>query len=339
MTTRYHDSRELLIACTDAGDDPDDAVALALLAFTTPEFAVLTTDEYSDYRRAAFVRYFLDLLGRPDVPVIPGEVTGGRKHWAAEGLAPSRRDGRRVGWQSFLTGLSVDPEQRLLWAGFGPMTELAWMLSSDVTAQSPAGVLDRTKVVQMGGWYRTYRDPSRAEHNLRADPRAARYVVDSGVDLTLVLSDTTWRTEIAVHRDSEIYRLLAASTEPWARLLVAHYDQWFQVWHSSSRLHDPLALWALLRESETIKGSGRYVDFEQLDFRMEADGRMVSGTECSARVSVATDYAAFMEWVRATLSAGGPLGWALTRSVEEVTGPIAADALALNELLTKLREY
>jgi inosine-uridine nucleoside N-ribohydrolase len=58
---------------TDFAGDTDDACALAyLLGSADVELTGVTTVADADGRRAAYARYFLELAGRPDVPVAAG---------------------------------------------------------------------------------------------------------------------------------------------------------------------------------------------------------------------------------------------------------------------------
>jgi inosine-uridine nucleoside N-ribohydrolase len=87
-----------LVVDTDIGGEPDDAMALAIAARHHPELAlVLTCDEVGGEfaggpvgERARFARYFLDCLGRPDVPVAAGRRVGGSPYFWIRGLAPHR---------------------------------------------------------------------------------------------------------------------------------------------------------------------------------------------------------------------------------------------------------
>jgi hypothetical protein len=77
-----------VIVDTDLGGDPDDAIAFTVAALTVPELAlVITTDELRG-ERARFARHLLDLLGRPDVPVVGGADLDNDRYFCVEGLTP-----------------------------------------------------------------------------------------------------------------------------------------------------------------------------------------------------------------------------------------------------------
>ncbi|MBB6120564.1 hypothetical protein [Nocardiopsis algeriensis] len=89
------------------------------------------------------------------------------------------------------------------------------------------GAGERLLVTQMGGAV-DYRDPSRAEHNVRMDVASAHTVfkvVREGLlpEISLVTSDVTFRSEIQVTRESTLYSLLSAGTG-WKLLFREHLD-------------------------------------------------------------------------------------------------------------------
>jgi inosine-uridine nucleoside N-ribohydrolase len=71
---------------TDLGGDMDDLCALAmLLKWPDLEITGITTVAELDGRRAGYVRYVLDLVGRPDIPVAAGaDASCGRFRSAVE---------------------------------------------------------------------------------------------------------------------------------------------------------------------------------------------------------------------------------------------------------------
>lgn len=158
-------ARTPMIIDTDAGGDPDDAVAIVAAARSVPELAlVLTSDEYEG-ERARFVRYLLDLAGREDVKVVAGTDLGNSRWYLVDGLVPGdvpRQQGDLVSAVAEVCASAAGPVR---WVGMGPLSNLA-----RVHAEQPE-LVARLVVTQMGGAIK-YRNPSRAEHNFRVDPGA-----------------------------------------------------------------------------------------------------------------------------------------------------------------------
>ncbi|WP_429429053.1 hypothetical protein [Nocardia sp. GAS34] len=122
-----------------------------------------------------------------------------------------------------------------------------------------------------------------------------------------MLSEHTESPEIRITSESELYRKLTESTDDWADLLVAGFDEWFAYratqTHTASDqaggvgtwLHDPLAASAALNLG--------FVQFQSERIRIEADARIYqdpAGREIE--VSASVDYPAFMDWVVTTLA-------------------------------------
>ncbi|WP_199442809.1 nucleoside hydrolase [Umezawaea beigongshangensis] len=272
-----------LIVDTDAGGDPDDAVALVLAA-AEPTLALVTTVDELGGRRARFVRHLLDLLGRADVPVVAGADLGNTRLDCVDGLVPDSVPAQPTGVVDAVAAVCAAASGRVRWAGLGPVTNLAEVLT---TRPDLAG---RLVVTQMGGAL-NYRDPERAEHNFRVDPAAAAVLLRAAVLPKLVLSDTTFTPQIEITEGSGLHRRLADPAAPeWARLVAAHLDRWFQRFHPGTIQHDALTLAAalqlphvgLLRERVVLDEIGRMTT--------APDGHLV-------RLSVKADYPAFLGWL------------------------------------------
>ncbi|MFI9402222.1 nucleoside hydrolase [Nocardia sp. NPDC052316] len=278
-----------IIIDTDIGGDPDDAVALTCAARTLPELAlVLTTDE-NNGGRARFARHLLDLHGRYDVPVVAGADLGNTLYYVVDGLVPDDVPAQSTDVLDAVRKVCAGTDRQVRWVGMGPLTNL-----STVLREAP-DLVDRLVITQMGGAI-NYRDPTRAEHNFRLDPAAARSVVATAADLLLVLSDITFTEEIAINSGSDTYRLLAAAHAPeWARLLHTHLDRWFNTFHPSSMQHDPLALATALQLP--------FVDFTRRRISLGDDARMSLDPEGHfAWITTQADYPAFRSWLTAQLA-------------------------------------
>ncbi|RDI43552.1 nucleoside hydrolase [Nocardia mexicana] len=229
-------TRTPIILDVDAGGDPDDAIAVRCAALL-PELALVVTSDEIGGERARFVRHLLDLLGRTDVPVVAGADLGNRKYWVVDGLTPSTVAAQPTDVPAAVRALAARTDGRIRWVGCGPMTNLA-----DTLRTAPE-LRERLMITQMGGAI-NYRDPDRAEHNVRLDPTAARYVIATAHDLTLVPSDVTFTDKIALYPGHPIYQQLTApDAGEWARLLAVHLDRWAAAFGGrTSKQHDPMTL-------------------------------------------------------------------------------------------------
>jgi purine nucleosidase len=198
---------------TDFGGNVDDACALALLlGWPDVDLVGVTTVGDPDGRRAGYVRRFLTLAGRGDVPV-------------AQGAAASLTDGRRMGelldhdryWGGAVpvlrsaAGAALDLLARNVSRGatvaaIGPATNLA-MLSV-----ARPDVLENANVVMMGGWLGPLGEglpswgPER-DTNVQRDIRAMTALFRTSARLTLVPLATTMRFQL---RSMHLSRLARA---------------------------------------------------------------------------------------------------------------------------------
>lgn len=195
---------------TDVGTDPDDAVAL-LCAAGHPgvELVGVSTVDGDTEARAALARELID------APVISGDALVAR-HVAA-----------------------ADPEALL---AIGPLENVARLLASGVL---PA------RLGVMGGTLRPIRHRGgvrEIEHNFGAEPAATRAVIEHAPGVLLCPLDVTVRMRPS-HAD--LLRLITC-----APVLRSMFDDWIARQHAADvpadeagiRLHDPLALLALLGE-------------------------------------------------------------------------------------------
>lgn len=138
---------------TDFAGDPDDASALALvLGWPGVDITGITTVADPDGRRAGYVRHFLDLAGRDDLPVASGAGVSGTssrpmgeppehdRYWTTSVAPyPSPPDAALA-----LLDRSIDQGATI--AAIGPYTNLAELESAR------PGRLSDARVVAMGGW-------------------------------------------------------------------------------------------------------------------------------------------------------------------------------------------
>lgn len=302
-----------LIIDTDIGGDADDALALVAAATSIPQLAlVITSDETGPAvgpgQRARFARALLDSLGRQDVAVAAGTSHGDTRYYCVDGLIPASVEAQSSDVLAAVRAVCASTPGPVAWVGMGPLSTLA-----ELTTHAPE-LAGRLRVTQMGGAL-NYRRPERAEHNIRMDISAAHTVaaaIDGGVLPTpkFVISDVTFTPELEIDAASPVYQALAASPHPWARMVVANMDQFFERFYPATLMHDPLTLAAALELP--------FVDFDQFSIELDDIGRMTSTDKGGVRVWLSrhADYPAFMTWLSDRLisaaSAGAP---APTRAV------------------------
>jgi purine nucleosidase len=210
------------------GSDIDDGFALAL-ALADPGLRVeLVTTVGGNTDVATSTRLTCELLrvlGRPDVPVVPGAPADDA---AAEEIA------RRV----------LAEPGALTIVAIGPLTNVARALASDPAV--PGAVRE---VVAMGGVFLEHTNVSvmPGEFNFWCDPDAAQAVCESGVPLRFVGLDVTRRVRLS----REDVRSLGAAGG-FAEIAALHTEAWIDFQERSKpgdpseqgscALHDPLAV-------------------------------------------------------------------------------------------------
>ena len=189
----------------------DDAIALSIAAKdesinllgVTCTYGNVTVDE-SAYNTLSL----LSLLDRSDVPVYKGRDRAllssspyipheaGRKIHGPKGsgditLKESKRSIEKINAIDYLSSLMMKRDDFTI-ITTGPMTNLASVLSSYPTLSSWKG-----KVIFMGGALTVRGNVNHfAEANIFKDPEAAKIVVESGLDVTMIGLDVTERTRL-----------------------------------------------------------------------------------------------------------------------------------------------
>lgn len=294
-----------LVIDTDIGGDADDALAVAAAARSVPHLSlVLTSDETGPTagygRRARFARLLLDLTGRSDVPVVSGASVGNTGYFCVDGLIPEGVGRQPHDVVAALRALCDATSGPVRWVGMGPMSNLAQVLR-----EAPE-LASRIRLTQMGGALE-YRDPGRAEHNVRLDVGAAQVVLDAVAEGALpmphlVTSDVTFTSEIEITARHPVYQAFTVPGAPaWAGLLKLHMDRWFERFHPGTMQHDALTLSAALRLP--------FVDFDRVPVVLDDIGRMSRSPSggTTAWLSLSVRYPAFMRWLTQRLepAAGG----------------------------------
>ena len=255
----------------------DDAIALSIAAKdesinllgVTCTYGNVTVDE-SAYNTLAL----LSLLDRSDVPVYKGRDRAllssspyfpheaGRKIHGPKGsgditLKESKRSIEKINAIDYLSSLMMKRDDFTI-ITTGPMTNLASVLSSYPTLSSWKG-----KVIFMGGAVTVRGNVNHfAEANIFKDPEAAKIVVESGLDVTMIGLDVTERTRLYrtnaekwKERGSEIGETLGS-------MLDYYIDNTLGM--DETYVHDPSAVIASLHPE--------YYSFLPLPLTVETEG-------------------------------------------------------------------
>lgn len=294
---RHYDALSLrdapLIICTDIGGDPDDALALTCAARGLPQLALVLTADENAGQRARFARHVLDLHGCHHVPVVAGADLGNTRWYCVDGLIPADIPAQPVDLVSAVQAVCAGTDGPVLWAGLGPVTNLDQVLTA------VPDLAQQLVITQMGG---TVANPesTRAEHNLRLDPDAARRVLDHAHHLThpltLVTTDVTATPDTRITADHQLYRRLSDPHAPrWARILGSHLDGWYTGHHDGTHPHDPLTL--------TAAAGLPFVRCEPRTVTITADGHLREDPAGGpVRLSIGADYPSFNRWLDDHLS-------------------------------------
>ncbi|GAA4431667.1 nucleoside hydrolase [Georgenia halophila] len=281
MITSTTSDHRVILDC-DPGNgvpatDIDDGLALGLLLASprvqVEAVTIVTGNTHRDvgYRVA---RTMLDDLGS-DVPVYAGAATA-----LVEPPAPwaTRRDAARGGDDAAALWAGVDAPREyddghdysgpaeiahrvaaepgeITLVAVGPLTNIAHAM-----ALHPGLARDAKRIVIMGGGFDV--PGFLQELNFGVDPEAARIVLASGADITLVPLDVTITTTL---RLEDVDRLAATQT-PLAQYLATTTAPWIRYCESARemvgcRLHDPLAA-AVLLEPDLVSTERCSVDVQ-----------------------------------------------------------------------------
>lgn len=189
----------------------DDSLALAYAALS-PEINLLgVTGTYGNVEMATGVQNSLNVLaavGRTDVPVFAGEAHALTQATFERHAVSSRIHGENGVGQvqfpvskrkkqeetavTFLSKAMHTYQQELTIVTTGPLTNVATVLMQDPSLRKWKG-----KLVLMGGALMVRGNVSHfAEANISQDPEAAKLILESNLDVTMVGLDVTMRSRL-----------------------------------------------------------------------------------------------------------------------------------------------
>jgi inosine-uridine nucleoside N-ribohydrolase len=212
---------------TDLGGDIDDLCALAMLCkWPGLELSAVTTNQDNGGRRAGYVRYALDLAGKPEVPVAAGadasmdcyrffpELPDEDRYWSEPIVpAPGPID-------AALDLLQRSIEEGAIIAGIGAYTNLALL-----EKRNP-GALEKANLCLMGGYVFPVPDgfpqwDYDMDWNMQIDAQSALLMLERANPLLVPMTVTmqTWlrRADLPALREAgRVGQLIVKQAEAWA---------------------------------------------------------------------------------------------------------------------------
>jgi inosine-uridine nucleoside N-ribohydrolase len=294
----------------DCDPGHDDALAL-MLAVASPELELVGVTTVAGNQTLEKTTMnalkLLELMGRSDVPVAAGapDPLVRRRQVAAHVHGESGLDGpdlpapaaRPVDEHAvdFLARVIREREGKVTLVPTGPLTNVALLL-----AMAPDARPER--IVLMGGSIGEGNRTPAAEFNIWADPEAARRVLESGIDVTMIGLDVTHRA-LVTDADADALRGVGRVGKVAAELLD-FYRRWHRASYpdlDGSPLHDPVAV-AHVIDPRLVETKPAYIEidcgWEQGRGRTNVDWRSrLDSHPPNAAVGVDIDCPAFVKLI------------------------------------------
>lgn len=252
---------ERLIVDTDIGTYYDDAFAV-LLAANSPEvqFEGVTTAYGDTGLRSEIACKVLEFIGRPEVPVYTGigdplgEAEAVMFGFEGEGIFDDGRPEKQPEKESaveFLVRIVRENPGEITVCTLGAVSNVAAAIRLD-----PNFVRDLKHLIIMGGVIVPIVDEKGItrspveEYNLNNDPTAAKIVMNSGANITLVPIDVTLRVPMTQAQIDAMSSGTSKSAQMVARILKPWPEQERLIYlsvgipteHTGIWLHDPLTI-------------------------------------------------------------------------------------------------
>lgn len=233
-----------VILDTDIGTDVDDLLALIFMAKASELcFEGITTVHGDTLLRAKIASIACEMLGIPDLPVVPGAretLSGHEIFWPGhegENIPGIERAhvSTTISVPQFMVDLSEKYSNELEILAIGPMTNLAQTITFCPEFRSRVKRL----YLMCGAYWADY-----SEHNIEMDTVAAKIVFESGIPITAIGLDVTlkvWVTETHLEQIRNLPNGLGSMLEEQIR------RWWKFLGRNQNNPHDPLAALAMVR--------------------------------------------------------------------------------------------
>jgi len=279
-----------IIFDTDIGSDPDDLFALLLLLRLKKNIALVVTGDEYDGKRATLARRVLNLAGKFDTPVVQGPDLGRKKFHADELI-------KHVSYK-----IPADPltAMQKVCKGAGEIVYLGLQGSTNLAhlIRARPDLKSKLKIYQMAGALGFSRGEGWVEHNIKVDPESARYVLQSGANITLLQTATTEAgNAYRMHPEHPFYKRLQRSKDPLELMLVRHCELFYEKKQRNTYMGDPLTVACALGYN--------FVDFEEKKLRLNRKNQLEEGRGKLIRISGRESRAEqFMDFMERTICTG-----------------------------------
>lgn len=248
-----------IILDTDIGYDPDDLFALLLLlASPEADIKLIVTADEVEGKRAKFLGQILNLLERKDIKVALGQSLG-RSDFVVDELLDGKSYAAEPDYLSMIKNI-IDTESDIVYLSIGGFTNLANFI--DKYSEDAK----KLKIYIMGGALNYSRRPGWMEHNIKVDPVSAKKVLESGLDLILVMTQTTFQPQYQIGADHPILKKFLSKEHPIYSILRKHCELWYQKRYPGTTMHDPLMVSVALGKN--------FVNFHKSRIVLEDTGAM-----------------------------------------------------------------
>jgi len=293
-----------IILDTDIGTDVDDAYALILAARSAQLDLRAVTTVYGNVAiRSAMARKLLLMMGKQEVPVALGvekPFDGKEVHWGGWEGKGVLVEGEVVKGVSqthasdLISEILSQTKEKIVVVSVGGLTNIAVVLRQQSSLRARI-----ERFVIMGGSVRPFvlegkKIPEKLETNLHHDVEAAALVLQSGVPITLVPAEVTFRAKLFLNdferirnAPSPLARAMSYMTQDFgSRLKIFMKSFGVNQYYAdmATLLHDPLAVCTLVDPS--------VVKIERVKIRVETGPdtiRTIEDNNGTTRIDLVTD--------------------------------------------------
>lgn len=199
--------------------------------------------------------------GRRDGIPATGSMDKNNIHGDYVELPPSTIKAQKEHAVFWLIDTLMKSEGDIILVPVGPLTNIAMALRLE-----PAIAKKIKAIVIMGGGYKEVNITPSAEYNFWVDPEAAKIVVDSGCDITLVPLDATHKAVLSLDDADELEKSGGKAGIATASF-IRHRQAGYKIWQpmediETVPIHDALAICAVINPKVLENVVFTYVDID-----------------------------------------------------------------------------